>query len=92
MYATKLSQLLKRGDPKRDVYVFYTDLRAYGKGFEEYYKRAQKSGVKFIRGRVAEVVEDFKSKKITLRVEDTLTRQIIESEFDLVVLSVGVVQ
>ncbi|MCD6471535.1 hydrogenase iron-sulfur subunit [Candidatus Aerophobetes bacterium] len=89
MYATKLSQLLKRGDPKRDVYVFYTDLRAYGKGFEEYYKRAQRSGVKFIRGRVAEVVEDFKSKKVTLRVEDTLTRQIIESEFDLVVLSVG---
>jgi len=91
MYATKLSQLLKRGDPKRDVYVFYTDLRAYGKGFEEYYKRAQRSGVKFIRGRVAEVIEDPKSKKITLKVEDTLTRQIIESEFDLVVLSIGLV-
>ena len=89
MYATKLSQLLKRSDPNRDIYVFYTDLRAYGKGFEEYYKRAQGDGVKFIRGRVAEVIENSKTKKLTLKVEDTLTRNIIESEFDLVVLSVG---
>lgn len=89
MYATKLSQLLKRADPKKDVYVFYTDLRAYGKGFEEYYKRAQRTGVKFIRGRVAEAIEDPDTKKVTLKVEDTLARQIIESEFDLVVLSVG---
>ncbi len=91
MYATKLSQLLKRADPKKDVYVFYTDLRAFGKGFEEYYKRAQRTGVKFVRGRVAEVNEDSKTKKVTLKVEDTLARQIIESEFDLVVLSVGMV-
>jgi len=91
MYATKLSQLIKRSDPTRDVYIFYTDLRAYGKGFEEYYKRAQGDGVKFIRGRPAELIEDSKTKKITLKVEDTLTRSIIESEFDLVVLSVGLV-
>jgi len=89
MYATKLSQLLKRSDPKRDVYVFYTDLRAYGKGFEEYYKRAQRTGVKFVRGRVAEVNGNSNGQKVTLKVEDTLTRQIIETEFDLVVLSVG---
>ena len=89
MYATKLSQLLKRSNPKRDVYVFYTDLRAYGKGFEEYYKRAQNTGVKFIRGRVAEIIEHSQNGKVTLKVEDTLTRQIIESQFDTVVLSVG---
>ena len=89
MYATKLASLLKHSNPERDIYVFYTDLRAYGKGFEEYYKRAQNIGVKFIRGRVAEVIEDSRTKKLTLKVEDTLTRQIIESEFDTVVLSVG---
>ena len=89
MYATKLSQLLKRSDPKRDIYVFYTDLRSYGKEFEEYYKRAQRDGVKFIRGRPAEIIEDSRTKKLTLKVEDTLSRQIIESEFDTVVLSVG---
>ena len=91
MYATKLASLLKHPHPERDIYIFYTDLRAYGKGFEEYYKRAQNMGIKFIRGRVAEVLEDPKTKKLTLKAEDTLTRQIIESEFDTIVLSVGLV-
>jgi len=91
MYASKQAQLLKRADPDRDIYVFYTDLRATGKGFEEYYKRAQKEGVKFIRGRVAEAMEESGTKKVTLKAEDTLTRQLIESEFDLVVLSVGLI-
>ncbi len=89
MYATKLSQLLKRSDPTREIYVFYTDLRAFGKGFEEYYKRAQTDGVKFVRGRVAELLEDPVTKSVTVKVEDTLSRQMIEAEFDLVILSVG---
>lgn len=89
MYASKLSQLLKRSDPTRDIYVFYTDLRAFGKGFEEYYKRAQSDGVKYIRGRVAELLENPETKKVMVKAEDTLTRRIIESEFDLVILSVG---
>ncbi len=89
MYASKLSQLLKRSDPSRDVYVFYTDLRAFGKGYEEYYKRGQEAGVKFVRGRPAELLENPVTKKVIVKVEDTLSRQMIESEFDLVVLSVG---
>jgi heterodisulfide reductase subunit A len=91
MYATKLAQLVKRINPSREVYVFYTDLRAYGKGFEEYYKRAQKAGIKYVRGRVAEIQEDPVTKKLNIRSEDTLSRQIIEGEFDLVVLSNGLV-
>ncbi len=91
MYATKLAQLLKRNRPERDIYIFYTDLRAYGKGFEEYYKRAQKNGVKYIRGRTAEIQENPKNKKLILKVEDTLTRSLIEGEFDTVILSTGMV-
>ena len=91
MYATKLAQLLKRLDPSREIYIFYTDLRAYGKGFEEYYKRAQKSGIRYIRGRVAEVQKDPQSGNLILTAEDTLTRSIISAEFDTVVLSTGLV-
>ncbi len=91
MYAVKLAQLLKRQNPERDVYIFYVDMRAYGKGFEEYYKRAQEIGVKFVRGRVAEVSENLKTGKLTLRAENTLSHQILELEFDLVVLSIGLV-
>ena len=89
MYATKLAQLVKRINPNREVYIFYTDIRAYGKGFEEYYKRAQNAGIKYIRGRTAEILEDPTTKKLTMRVEDTLSRQMIEGEFDVVVLSNG---
>ena len=89
MYATKQASLLKHSGPHRDVYIFYTDLRASGKGFEEYYKRAQNMGVKYVRGRVAEIRADSPSSPVVVKVEDTLTRQIIESEFDTVVLSVG---
>jgi heterodisulfide reductase subunit A len=89
MYATKLATLTKLADPSKEICIFYTDLRAFGKGFEEYYKRAQKNGIKYIRGRVAELTEDPDTKKVLVKAEDTLTRQIIESEFDLVVLSTG---
>ncbi len=89
MYSTKLASLLKQARPDSDIYIFYTDLRAFGKGFEEYYKRAQKMGIKFIRGKPAELKEDPKTKKVTVLVEDTLSRQIIESDFDLVVLAAG---
>ena len=93
MYATKLSQLLMYSGilagQEKEIYVFYTDMRTFGKGYEEYYKATQKMGVKFIRGRPAEVTEDPLTKKLTVKVEDTLNREIIESEFDTVVLSVG---
>jgi len=89
MYAIKLASLLKQTRPKTDIYIFYTDIRAFGKGYEEYYKKAQSMGIKFIRGKVAEVEENPDNKKIVIRVEDTLSRKIIESEFDLIVLSTG---
>ena len=90
MYATKLAMLLKQMDPSRNIYIFYTDLRAYGKGFEEYYRRAQEMGIKYVRGRPGELQENPDNKKIILKAEDTLTRNIIEGEFDQVILSVGV--
>ncbi len=89
MYATKLALMLKMMKPSRDVYIFYTDLRAYGKGFEEYYRKAQEMGVKFIRGRPGELRENPNNKKVIVKVEDTLTRNILVGEFDTVVLSVG---
>jgi len=89
MYAVKLASLLKQARPNTDIYIFYTDMRAFGKGYEEYYKKAQTMGIKFIRGKVAELEENPENKKILIKVEDTLSRQIIESEFDLMVLSTG---
>jgi heterodisulfide reductase subunit A len=89
MYATKQALLIKEKIPDANILVFYIDLRAFGKGFEEFYKRAQMEGVRYIRGKVAEVFEDPKSKNLILHAEDTLLGVSVESEVDLLVLSVG---
>jgi len=91
MYATKQALLIKEKIPDADITIFYIDLRAFGKGYEEFYKRAQKEGVHYIKGMVAEIVEDPKSKNLILRAEDTLLGTLVEGEVDLVVLSVGLI-
>jgi heterodisulfide reductase subunit A len=91
MYATKQALLIKEKIPDADVSIFYIDLRAFGKGYEEFYKRAQTAGVRYIRGRVAEVAEDPKSNNLILRAEDTLGGDVLETEADLVILSIGLI-
>ena len=89
MFSIKLASLLKQAKPKTDIYIFYTDIRAFGKGYEEYYKRAQKMGIKFVRGKPSHLTEVAETKKVLLTAEDSLSRNIIRSEFDLVVLANG---
>ena len=72
-----------------DVSVFYIDIRAAGRGYEELYWRAQDSGVDFIKGKVAEIRQS--NDRIAVRAEDLLLGQIIEQEFDLVALAVPMV-
>jgi len=90
MYAIKNAILLKEHVHDADVAVFYMDIRAYGKGFEEFYQRAKDEfNVRFIRGRVANVVEVPETKDLMVRAEDTEEGRRIEEKFDMVVLSVG---
>ena len=49
MYATKQAIIVKEHHPETDISIFFTDLRAFGKGFEAYYERAKEVGVKYIR-------------------------------------------
>ncbi len=90
MYAIKQAILAKEHIPDADIHVFYMDIRAYGKGFEEFYTRAKEEfNVKFVRGAVSEIVEIPETKNLIVRVEDTETGELLEKEFDMVVLSVG---
>jgi heterodisulfide reductase subunit A len=92
MYATKEAILLKEHVPEIDITIFYMDIRAYGKGFEEFYQRAKEEfGIKYIKGRVAEIVEDPNTQNLFLRVENTETGEILEHEVDMVILSAGLV-
>ncbi|PCN50529.1 disulfide reductase [Candidatus Geothermarchaeota archaeon ex4572_27] len=89
MYSIKQAVLL-REQFGVDVWVFYTDIRAAGKGYEELYVRAQEAGVVFIRGRVGEVRRS-DSGRLIVRAENTLLGGVVEEEFDLVALAVPMV-
>jgi len=89
MNTIKDSLLIKEHWPETEVYVFYVDIRAYGKGFEDLYKRARKEGVKFIRGLPAEIVEDRKTHDLWLIGENTLLQEIYKVKAGMAVLSIG---
>ncbi len=89
MYAIKDAMMLKEQDPSVEPTIFYVDIRAFGKGYEEFYVRSQERGVKFVRGKVSSIVEEPDTKRLRLRYEDTLLGKTIVEAFDLVILSVG---
>jgi heterodisulfide reductase subunit A len=89
MYALKQAFLLKKM-LGIDVSIYYTDIRATGKGYEELYWRDQEAGVVFVRGKVAEVWKNNNGKLVVLA-EDTLADSITEAEFDLVALATPMV-
>jgi heterodisulfide reductase subunit A len=84
-YAIKQSVILRKTFPYMQVYVYYIDIRAAGRGFEEFYVRSQEEyGVKFIHGKVSDIQKG--TNGILVRAEDVTLGEIIENEFDMVVL------
>ena len=81
--------MAKEHDPNLEVYILYMDIRAFGKGFDEFYERAKGMGVNFIKGKIAKV-EEIEHGNLILRYEDIDDGLLKEAEHDLVVLSVGV--
>jgi heterodisulfide reductase subunit A len=88
MNTIKDSLLLKDHYPDIDLTVFYMDIRAFGKGFEEMYKRSREVGVRYIRGLPGEVNRRDDG-TLVLTVENTTANRIEQHEADLVILSVG---
>jgi len=91
MYATKQARQYKEKHPDADIYIFYMDIRAFGKGYEEFYESAAEDyGINYVRGRIAEVRENPLNHNIIIRSEDTLLQQPIEVEVELFILSTGI--
>ncbi len=89
MYALKFAHLVKE-KTSAEVYQLYIDLRAFGKGYEEFYKRILDEGVNVIRGKGAEVISA-KHKRgdeggLLVRCEDTLIGKFREIPVDMVIL------
>lgn len=87
MYSLKLAHLVKEKLPDAEVYEYYIDMRAFGKGYEEFYDRIKEEGVNVIRGRTAKIEEI--NGQLLLRSEDILNDDLIEQKADMVILSVG---
>lgn len=89
MYSIKQAQLLLGALPMADVTIYYLHIRAFGKGFNEFYAQAQDMGVTFIKGKVGTITEK-ENGNLILRYEDIEAGVVKEAEHDMVVLSVGV--
>ena len=89
MNTIKASLLIRDHYPDVDVKVFYIDIRAFGKGFEDMYKRSKMMGTRYIRGIPGEVTENPATKELTLHVENGDTGQLEEHTAEMVILSVG---
>ncbi len=87
MYTAKQAQLVQELLPEARVTVFFIDVRTFGKGGEEFYDEARAKGVRYRRGNISEIIR--RGDRVVLLAEDTLLRQPIEFEADLVVLAVG---
>ena len=87
MYSLKLAHLIKEKIPEAAVYEYYIDMRAFGKGYEEFSERIKEEGVHMIRGRTAKVEEA--DGQLLVRSEDIYEERILEEKVDMVVLSVG---
>jgi heterodisulfide reductase subunit A len=90
MYSLKQAFVLKKM-LGIDVTVYYTDIRAAGRGYEDLYWRDEEAGVSFIRGKVADVYRNAKTGKLVAVAEDTITGELTEQEYDMVGLATPMV-
>jgi heterodisulfide reductase subunit A len=90
MYSLKHAHQIIEKMPEAIPYLFYMDIRSFGKMYEEFYYRIQDEGAKFVRGRVANILEDPVTKNLHVYGEDTMLARPFDIELDMVVLAAAV--
>lgn len=89
MYIAKQAAQAKEQLPDANVTVTFQDVRAFGKGFEEFYGDVKMGGVLYTRGLPSEIYKKPGSDKVVIRAENTLLGEPYEREADIVVLGMG---
>ncbi|MHA1379162.1 MAG: FAD-dependent oxidoreductase [Candidatus Helarchaeota archaeon] len=89
MYSIKQAVIAKEHAPDLECNVHYIDMRTVGKGFEEYYLRAQENNIKFLKGRIGILEEDIHTSDLIVTFENTTTGEFTKEIYDMIVLSVG---
>jgi len=89
MYSMKQAQLVMGALPMADVTIYYIDIRAFGKGFDEFYQQTRSMGVEFVKGKIGEI-EEADNGDVILKYEDVETAVRKETVHDMAILAVGV--
>jgi len=87
MYSLKFAHLVREKLPQAECFEYYIDMRAFGKGYEEFCERIRKEGVGLVRGRPASVTEC--GSRLNVHGENVATGRLMDQPVDMVVLSVG---
>ena len=89
MYAIKHAQLIMGALPIADVTIYYIDIRAFSKGYDEFYEQSRAMGVEYVKGKVARI-QQLDNGNMALHYEDMLGEGGMQTrEHDLVALAVG---
>ncbi len=90
MNTIKDTLLLADHYPDVETVVFYQDIRAFGKSFEDMFQRSKEAGTRYVRGIPADAEEDPATGNLVVTVENTTLGRVERHELDMLVLSVGV--
>ncbi|RLB43559.1 MAG: CoB--CoM heterodisulfide reductase iron-sulfur subunit A family protein [Deltaproteobacteria bacterium] len=90
MYAIKQAMLLSGALPLADITIYFMDIRAFGKGYEQFYQNAMAMGIQFVKAKVARI-NPGPDGSVTVQYEDQYGDGVTTADHDLVVLSLGMV-
>jgi heterodisulfide reductase subunit A len=88
MYAIKQAMLLSGSLPLADITIYYMDIRAFGKNYEQFYQNAKAMGIEFVKAKAA-ALEPGENGAVSVRFEDQTGQGATTREHDMVVLSMG---
>lgn len=85
-YVIKQAVLLKKTLPYLSIWIYYTDIRMSGRGFEEFYRTARELGIVFVKGKPGEITADQEEDAPIIFVEDQVSGYLVRNRLDMVVL------
>jgi len=87
MYSLKFAHLVREKLPEAECFEYYIDMRAFGKGYDEFAERIREEGVTLLRGRPTDVTA--RGSRLNMHGEDVVTGRVVDRPVDMVILSVG---
>lgn len=91
MYAIKQAMLLSGALPMADITIYYMDIRAFGKGYEQFFQNARAMGIEFVKAKIAKI-QPGEDQNVILSYENMEGEgELVHREHDLVALSLGMV-